>query len=143
MIRLFIIVCALCICASCSKKPSIGKVHGTVMLNGRPLPDGSIRFIPIDGMTGTSGATIKNGSYEANKVPVNKMRVEINGFDMNVTEKKAAAKLKRQHDENSIGTNSDYDLPLELIPEKYNSKSELTLDVQEGDNPKDFNLSSK
>src|SRR5262245_30263024 len=61
--------------AGCSG-PTHGEVKGMVTLDGHPLKEGTIRFTPIDGKTGTAGAFIADGKFEA-KVPIAKHKVEI------------------------------------------------------------------
>jgi hypothetical protein len=39
------------------------EVSGAVKLQGQPLRDGSIRFVPLDGQDTVSGAPVVNGTY--------------------------------------------------------------------------------
>ena len=56
-------------------------VHGTVNLNGKPIPDGEIRFVPIEDTKGpASVGNIVAGEYKIDArggVPVGKHRIEI------------------------------------------------------------------
>jgi hypothetical protein len=49
----------------CQKNPAIGKVTGTVTLDGKPLPNASVTFHPDNSNTIPSlGGTDPNGKYE-------------------------------------------------------------------------------
>jgi hypothetical protein len=51
-------------------------VTGTVTIDGKSPERGSISFIPVDGMTATSGAVITQGKYES-QAPLGESKVEI------------------------------------------------------------------
>jgi hypothetical protein len=118
--------------AGCNRGPAYGDVSGQVTLDGKAVEAGSIRFSPIDGLTASAGAPIAGGSYKAEHVPVNKFRVEIS----------APKKIDMAHLPPGTDTTGGV-VPPELIPDKYNSNSELTIEVKEGGNSKDFPLVSK
>jgi hypothetical protein len=120
---------ALGLCCGCSGgKPT---VSGEVTLDGKPLEEGIIRFVPADGKSQTASAPISKGRYRA-EPPPGEHRVEI-----------SAPKV--------VGKRKMYDAPdvpavddvVELLPARYNVKSELTLTVKPGSQTKDFPLSSK
>src|SRR5262249_16927788 len=75
--------------SGCSKNEPT--VTGTVLLNGQPLPKGSIRFIPIPPTTGSdAGAAIQEGTgtYRIEKgLTVGKYKVEIRGIRLNPEKK--------------------------------------------------------
>src|SRR5262245_39504348 len=54
-------------------------VRGKVLLDGEPLPRGSIRFVPVKGTTGSdAGSAIHQGEYRIEKdLAGGKYRVEI------------------------------------------------------------------
>jgi hypothetical protein len=106
-------------------------VSGRISLDGKPIRHGAIRFVPIDGETATAGAEIKDGQYTIT-VPVNKCKVTINAAD-------DASPGKLTQD----SMTSELPLPPDLIPAKYNVRTELVFDVQEGQNQKDFQLTSR
>jgi len=118
--------------AGCGHSKDQGTVIGVVTLDGAPLAEGAVRFVPVAGDAPTSGANVAEGAFIA-KVPFGQMRVEI-----------TAAKI--------VGTRKMYegmdDSPLEniveeLIPTKYNVRSELTLDVKQGSQEASFQLESR
>jgi hypothetical protein len=117
--------------AGCSPGAKTGTVTGEVTLDGQPLKEGRIQFIPVAGDAGTAGAVITDGKFTA-EVPIAKMRVEIN-----------ANKI--------IGKRKAYDTPqspvfdevAELIPARYNVNSQETLDVKQGSQAVQYQLKSK
>lgn len=129
---LIVVAIALCLSVTgCNHGPPYGDVSGQVTLDGQPVETGSIRLIPIDGNTASGGGTIEHGHYTASHVPVNKFRVEINA-GKGPAMPPGTDPLKYQ------GV-----MGVELIPARYNTQSELTLDVKEGTHEHDFKLESK
>jgi len=63
--------------------PERAAVSGTVKVDGEPLADGAISFLPTDGTVGpAAGGTVKDGAFDIPKedgVVVGKNRVEITG----------------------------------------------------------------
>jgi len=110
---------------------SVATVHGTVKVDGELAQQGSIAFIPVDGMGATAGGKIVAGEYEA-EVPLGTKKVEIR-----VNKKVGETKL--------------YDTPdspvapifEEVLPKKYHDQTELTYDVVPGEQQNDFDLSTK
>ena len=117
----------------CSRGPKMAEVKGQITLDGNPLETASIRFAPIDGNGSTAGSTVANGKFEV-VLPATNYRVQVS----------AVAPLP-------AGTPKDakhrYEVGLpdtpELIPAKYNTNSELTLELKEGLNEPRFDLLSK
>jgi len=106
----------------------MGDVQGRVTVNGEPLAEGAVRFIPINGDTPTSGGSVQNGSFRV-QVPVSKQRVE---FVANVVD---TAKTPPNPRADQIYMKS-------LVPARYNSQSTLTLDVVSGVNEPEFKLTN-
>ena len=104
----------------------MGDVNGSVTVNGQPLEEGSIRFIPVDGNKPASGGIIRNGSFTV-QVPVAMQRVEIaaNVVDEEKTPPNATA---------------DQIVMKRIVPERYSVQSELTLDVKPGLNEPEYKL---
>jgi len=106
-------------------------VSGAVTVDGKPLEVGSIQFTPVDGKTPVTGGAIQGGNYSV-RVHVGTIKVSI-----------SAPKV--------VGQKKVYDAPdspvrpltAESLPERYNEKSELKLEVKSGRNPKDWALESK
>lgn len=111
-----------------------GAVKGRVTLDGEPLQQGSIRFIPAEGITGpAAGSAIKDGAYEMTLeqgAAIGKNRIEIS----------AARPTGKQI--KSIMNDSMVDEVEEAIPEKYNKNSTLEEEIQKGTNEFNFDLES-
>jgi hypothetical protein len=115
----------------CSGNP-VATVSGSVVLDEGPLDDANITFVPQGAGQQKSGwAEIKSGRYSipaASELGPGNYRVEIRAL-------------------RTIGNvvdNGDLPVPAkELIPVRYNSKSELKAELKTGDNTVDFQLKSK
>jgi hypothetical protein len=102
-------------------------VSGMVTLDGAPLPTGTISFAPsanTSGLEVTGADTITNGKFAIARnvglVPGN-YKVAIY----------AAEKSERTKPE-KVGNIKRSELAKELIPAKYNSKTELTAEIKKG-----------
>ena len=110
--------------------PGRVEVTGEVKLQGQLVADGQIRFIPQKGTAGPiTIEPIKGGKYACKYgggVPIGEHRVEIRAWDPKVPEPVGPGALPRP----------------QLAPEKYNTKSELTLTLNgsSGAITKDFEL---
>lgn len=117
----------LLILAGCGSKDGLGRVTGQVTLDGTPLSDASIEFVPVDGKGLTSyGRTDAKGNYEmmatrsAKGSAVGKNSVRITTYEV--------LDLKTT-------------IP-ERVPTKYNTATELEREVKSGSNSIDFELST-
>jgi len=133
--RLFLL--GLLIVAGCRDSgPHRVAVQGSVQFDGRPVADGLIRFIPLEGTRGPeSAAPIVDGKYELpakEGPPAGKLRVEVRQgatIPPDWTNDSAAASLKK------------YQLPQNKIPPEYNEKSSLSVEAMVGKiNTFDFDL---
>ncbi len=111
-------------------------LEGTVTLDGTPLPNGAIRFIPLPETGGPSaGAEIRAGKFivePAKGVMRGSFRVEIT----------ASRKTDRKVRDRVSGEMTD--VFAQFLPPKYNVNSELTADVNgRGPNRYEFALSSR
>ncbi len=114
----------------CASDPGKGVVRGTVTLDGQPLKSGLIRFIPVDGQTPTAEATITDGEFNA-QVPVGEKRVSI-----------SAPKVVGKRPAYQTPDSPQVDIVEELLPPRYNVQSELTITVDEDNEPANFALTS-
>ena len=122
-------------CDSSESGPQRVPVHGKVMVNGEPVNTGSITFTPVaSGLM--AGTAISNGQYsiaEKEGPVIGNQRVEIRvrGF----TGKQIPASPAMP------GTTSEMiDEIKNIAPPKYNLESEITREIQAGDNTHDFDL---
>jgi len=112
-------------------------VYGTVKLDGTPIPEGTVSFIPGPATKGpTAGAPIAKGAYNISRSgpAIGKYRIEIKA--MRKTGKKVEAGTPAPP-----GTMMDE--IEQYIPAKYNTKSELVFEFKRGNNKADFDLTSK
>ena len=113
------------------EKPTKGMVSGTVLVDNVPAKSGSIAFFPVDERSTTAGGEIVDGQYAA-EVPFGKFKVEIRV-------PKVIGQKKLYNTPNSPV------MPLleESLPVNYNDETELTIDVEPGENQRDFQLSTQ
>lgn len=116
--------------ASCSRDSKHGTVTGTVTLDGQPLAQGLIRFVPTDGRTASADTVIENGSYSA-QVPVGDKQIWVSAT-------KVVGKRKMYDTPDS----PTVDVTQELLPARYNVQTTLTLKVEPGKQQKAFELTS-
>jgi hypothetical protein len=120
--------------------PALGKVTGLVTLDGKPLPNASVSFMPIGEGGVATGVTDASGKYELshpsgkgavvgkNKVAVTSIHKTESKVDMSQipSDSPEYAKMLEQ-------SNAGYNLIVkEPIPEKYNAKTELEFEVKAG-----------
>lgn len=122
-----LLVCILLAVAGCGDETT-GTVQGTVKFGGKLVEKGAITFVPMDGNNPTAGGPIVDGQFSV-RVPVGNAKVVINGT-------KVIGKKKIYNTPNSP------EMPLtdELLPDKYNDKSQLQFDVKPGTSEKHFDL---
>jgi len=134
LVGLFVVCGALAVATGCSQQV---QVRGTVKLDGQPLDNGSITFIPVDPTKGnTAGATISNGSYQIqgdNLPPPGAYRVEIRS-------QKKTGKMIPAGSPAPPGTMVEE--TVSAIPDKYNKASTLQSEFKTGSNTFDFDLTS-
>jgi hypothetical protein len=108
--------------------PTMGSVHGRVTLNGRPVAVGSITFTPVNRDAPTAAGLIEGGAYTA-KVPATRHRVVISSPQSIARGEGGADPLTGEEVE-----------VREVIPARYNTKSDLTLEVVPGEAEVNFYL---
>ena len=117
--------------AGCSAKSNVGTVSGTIKLDGAPLKSGLVRFMPVDGKTASADAKIVDGKYSA-EVPPGEKKLSF-----------SSPKVVGQKKMYDTPDSPMIDITEEMLPAKYNSKSEEKMTVTAGSQTKDFELSSK
>lgn len=110
-----------------SDMPDVATVTGKVSLDGQPLEGAAIKFWPVDGGRTATAVTDAAGEYS---------------LDYNATTK--GAKVGKNEVRVSKFDESLGDDAKEIVPERYNSKSELNFEVKSGEsNVANFELKSE
>ncbi len=110
--------------------PALGTVSGTVTVDGQPLSKGVISFAPADGKGAPITVEIKGGSYTAQAVAGRK-NVQI-----------SAPIVTGQRKEYNAADAPLVDITEESLPPKFNSESELTFELNRGNQTKDWSVQS-
>jgi hypothetical protein len=121
---------ALITAAGCGPKDPRITVHGTVTLDGQPLAEGRVGFIPDDKALGASGASIEDGRFSI-KVYKGPSRVEI-------TAQKEGQRPAAPGALPEAGI-----VVWSIIPARYNEKSTLSYNVQSASDRPVFDLTSE
>jgi hypothetical protein len=130
---LFLAVVALALVGCGSSASDRSRVHGAVSYDGEPVDDGGIAFLPEGGGASQARATgvIEGGHYDldSSRGPYpGKYKVEI------YWNKKTGKKLHGPSGKSSKEERK------QAIPDKYNEKSELRVEVKPGSNELNFHL---
>jgi hypothetical protein len=121
---------ALLVTAGCgSSGPELATVSGTVKMDGAPLADASVQFVPVSGRP-SYGSTDANGYYELEFTAAKSGAVP--------GEHTVRVSTHRRADPDSGAKGQP-----ERIPTKYNSKSEIKKTVNPGKNTIDIEVSEK
>jgi hypothetical protein len=107
-----------------SDRPPLGMVHGTVTLDGGPLAGASLVFDPVQPGRASTATTDHDGKYELIYIRRDKGA-------------KVGAHLVRISAANPGSGKSG------PLPPRYNTQSDLKVEVKPGDNTIDFPLTSK
>ncbi len=112
----------------CSRSgPALGEVSGNVTLDGQPLPDAQLSFMPTKGGRTAMAQTDEEGNYtliysmKAYGGEVGENLVRVNKSEAPKPEANA----------------------VEVIPARYNEQSELKFEIKPGSNTYDLDLQSK
>lgn len=121
----------MALCVGCGPESKMINVSGTVTVDGESAKTGSISFIPVDGMTATTGGVITDGKYSC-EAPLGESKVEIRV-------PKVVGKKKLYDTPDS----PEQEILAEVLPEKYNEKTELRFTGVKGKNEHAFDLKTK
>lgn len=116
--------------SGCSNEPILYEVTGTVTLDGQPVEDGQIIFVPLEEGGTPDAGSIQNGKF---------------AFKSRPGPKKVEIQAMKQHPTKTVpdpvtGTRPALE---SYIPDRYNTKTELTADVLSNQEVIDFELTSK
>jgi len=106
------------------------RVQGKVNYDGKPVERGSIAFIGEKGQGSVFGEQFKNGSYSA-RIPKGEYLVKINGFE--------SVKLD-QPIPGVAGAPPTTHTDKPILPGKYNTFSQITIEVDGSKKVFDFDL---
>lgn len=120
--RLAVILTLLAGCSDNGDRPDMAPVQGTVTLDGKPLEGAMISFKPNEGQPSYS-RTDSSGHYELNYL-IDTKGAKIGSHKVKIT---------TATEEN----------PDEIVPDRFNRKTELTREVESGKNEFNFELDSK
>ncbi len=125
-------VFSLILVAGCGRAPdNVGRVSGKVTLDGQPLPNATVVFSPKTAGSQSLAVTDTNGEYSL------LYSSQVRGAEPG--EHRVAVSTFTEGD-------PDGDSPVakvaERVPFKYNLRSELTANVDRGDNVVNFELNS-
>ncbi len=128
---LTLVMCSMLLFAGCqgAANPESQPVTGSVTFDGEPVAEGNIVFRAADGQTRSCGGPITAGKFSFDASPGSK-KVEITAMRV------VPGKMDT--------TNPGEEVPLQeqYIPEQYNTKSTLTIEVS-GADPIDIELTSE
>jgi hypothetical protein len=122
------IVPSLVLLAGCG--PGTSTVSGTVTIDGQPLDGGVISLVPAEAGGEPATAEVVQGKYALRLKP-GKKHVQI-----------SAPQVVGQRKEYKGEGAPLVDIIEERLPPKYNSQTELTLDVAPGASTKDWSVQS-
>jgi len=135
-------LCAICVviamCFGCGKKgPRRAAASGHVTLDGQPIEEGVIQFLPIEGTVGPeTGGVITKGQYDIpqQRGPVvGKSRIEL----------RASKKTGRKIQDPTGRTGTLTDEYKEMFPPDSNTNSSLVREIKDDPNTLDFDIRTK
>ena len=107
--------------------PNLGDVRGVVTLDGKPLPDAFVQFVPVGEGASSFGKTESDGTY--------RMKFSDSEYGAFIGSNQVVIRTGDVKADNSGSTP-------ELVPNAYNNNTTLTADVKKGKNTFDFDLKS-
>jgi len=131
-ICLALLLPAILVFSGCGDNRAPAKVTGTITLDGSPVVNAEVMFIPVSGERNSFGYTDGQGRYELRftgqltGAVIGEHRVEI-----------------RTGSSEAVYSSEDGEpAAAETIPAKYNAESELTATLRSGNNTVNFELTS-
>ena len=122
---------ALLVCAGCNSQ-SGQTVAGTITLDGAPLSQGRITLVPLDKGPSGGGAVV-DGEYSL-QLNLDSLPAR---YSVQISSIQPTGKLIKHPD----GPGGELEETREVIPSRYNSASELTIELTtDQPEPFDFNL---
>jgi uncharacterized Zn-binding protein involved in type VI secretion len=112
-----VLVFYVCI-VGCGRRGDTVEITGTVVFDGQPLPKGNIMFLPVGGKGPTAATTIADGKYTL-RIALGTKQVQIQGFKV----------TGQRHVISNDPSSKTVDVLTQYLPERYNTKSELTCKI--------------
>ena len=138
MIRLalFVTCTAVLFATGCGSKGTSCAAKGSVSFAGQPVEDGALRFFPVEGTPGDgAGATISRGTYD---IAMDKGLVA-GKYRVSITATRSTGRDIR-NPEPMPGEPAMVPEIIQYIPEQYNTRTTLQVELDAGENRKDFEL---
>ena len=128
--------CGLMILSGSGCSKPVAHVAGSVTVNGEPLPEGTILFVPDVGTEAVSGSSrIKDGQYEIGadkELTAGSYKVEVRAL-------RGTGRILKT-EEQLDGDAAEYEEVEQYIPPQYNTSTTLRAELSAGENKKDFQL---
>jgi len=121
-------LCAALLLAGCGGDGLLD-IAGQVTYDGKPIENGTIDFVSIDGQSPTAGCLIEGGRYSLRVTP-GKKHVKIQGY----REVSRGRVIEFDPDSPVVAKTEPF------MPEKYNTASQLTFDADRSTSTADFDL---
>ena len=135
LVLLLACVAAATFTAGCGSRGA-SSVTGTVSFAGQPVEEGALRFFPVEGTPGDgAGATISQGSYEIAKAA----RMAAGKYRVSITATRSTGR-DIPNPEPMPGEPAMVSEVVQYIPEQYNTRTTLQVELGAGENRKDFDL---
>jgi len=112
---------------------------GRVTFDGESVQDGTISFESFDGQGPSSGGSVANGQYRIERITPGKKIVRIKADGKSGKQIPLSSKFPP----GMVKSNEMVDEIVQFIPAKYNSESELTVEIGSSATHQDFDLKSK
>jgi len=119
------ILCIVSGCGGGADGPELGRVTGTVQLDGEPLEGAVVTFSPVEGGRGSSGVTDASGTYS-----------------LNYTHDQQGAILGEHEVRINSASHAGEGADDPLLSSDYNSSTKLKVTVAPGSNSVPFDLKS-
>ncbi|WP_146119128.1 hypothetical protein [Blastopirellula marina] len=117
--------------AGCGPDDGMVGVSGTITMDGKPVPEGSITFTPVDGKGRPGGGAFENGSFSTRAFP-GETAVQIHGHEIIQLPNPTQEQVERGLDTERKS----------IVPGVYNNASKLRIDISPENNTFDFDLTS-
>lgn len=136
MLRASLLLATTLLLAGCSDPgPERASISGSITLDGKPVEQGSITFVPTEGTSGpTAGDVISGGQYEIPRALgplVGKNKVELRSW-----------RLTGRQIPNPMSPGSTMEERVEAFPAQFNNETTLVREITAGHNSLDFDLKS-